>query len=312
MTWERGIWTWALVTCAGLGIRPALAVAGPCYDFVTPAFTESLDPAKVKRIFVAVEGSAASAREVVEDLAQQIRGRGITPVLDPGGTGRGGDSAERAAKRICRERDTQLVATVRLLTGTTPAATVDFITPTGQVIGRVTAWRDSNPACGLVASTSGPAAVPAATKQSWYGYQLMIADAVSLAAVLTWTPFSAAGALLYLVAPVAMHGSNGQGIMAAASLGLRLILPFMGMLVVASVDSCTSDVCTGGMVAGLGLGMLAAALVDDLGLAWKPVREGENTPTVEPVSPARDAYVSLSATVIPYRGGAGLGLMGRF
>jgi hypothetical protein len=304
-----------MASCLGLVEQVALARAQPCYDFATPAFEKSLDPAKVRRLSIQVENPGSEAKEAAAALGMQVRQRGIEPVTNRGSVRRAGESEQQAAERICRRNDTQMVATVRFLTGSTPAVAIEFRDATGQVVGRLTTWRTDDTSCVVAEALVSPYAAGPPPSMSWYGYQLMLGDAASLA--LLFTPLPPVGFLFYLIAPVATHASNGQGTTGAASLGIRLVLPLVGFMIGGSTDqdNCESDPCgLGGMIAGFGLGMLAAILIDDVGLAWKPAEGDTREPESNASSDPRRAElsISLSAAVIPYRAGAGLGLLGRF
>lgn len=101
---------------------------------------------------------------------------------------------------------------------------------------------------------------------SWYGWQVLVADGASLIVLPIGAGvsqseilgFAALGG--YLLAPPIMHGARGRWGIAAASLGLRLGVPTVGLLLGAAVDS---ESCRGGdfcVEAGAALGFVAGIL----------------------------------------------------
>jgi hypothetical protein len=119
------------------------------------------------------------------------------------------------------------------------------------------------------------AAAEAEPPQRWYGWQILIADgsATSLllvdAALTDGEPALALG-LLFYVSPIlhAVHGNPGR---AAASLGLRALLPFAGgMIAMESSNDCglLGGSCEG-LGVGVGLGYATAVLIDAGLLGWE-------------------------------------------
>lgn len=199
-------------------------------------------------------------------------------------------------------------------------------------------------ACATVMFTSRTAAADEPpTPRVWYGAPAFIADAVSLS-VVSWTAFEGfpgvnyqtnqgletalfttfwplAGAAYLGVAPV-MHGLHHHGVRAAASAGMRLAAPFVGgvlgtIVAIAATPSTESagtgpsDAWAAGLLVGFWSGAVAAALVDDLVLAWDDV----------PVDSAPPAAPGTTIAVVPHvawagdheRGARGtLDLVGRF
>jgi hypothetical protein len=127
----------------------------------------------------------------------------------------------------------------------------------------------------------------------WYGAPILIGDVVAygsigLAASMEGTASVALpigiGAFL-LTGPIT-HGTHHQWGHLGLSLASRTVLPFAGLLLGAS--SCNSDSnCSPALVGGLvGVGMLAATIVDVGVLPYEPVAK---TPAVQPlVSLSRD------------------------
>lgn len=156
-----------------------------------------------------------------------------------------------------------------------------------------------------------PAPVPA---KRWYGYQLMLADAAWVGLAVASGPKGGLFALSYLVAPPIIHGVHHNVAMAVASPLIRSLVPVLGAVIGARAESCPAhdeqelDFCgLGGAIAGFGIGMLVAMVVD-YSLAWETVAAAP-----APSPPRSYSRVSLSsAGVAPLANGAAVVLGGRF
>jgi hypothetical protein len=124
-----------------------------------------------------------------------------------------------------------------------------------------------------------PAATPraAAPQEHWYGWQILVSDLSSLlVGGVTQAPI---GALGYLVAPPMIHVFHGQGMLALASVGLRIGLPLAGAAVaIGGTHSCSSDdgigPCGVGWIAvGILVGLSGMGL--DTAFAYEPVQHPE-------------------------------------
>ncbi len=160
-----------------------------------------------------------------------------------------------------------------------------------------------------------PAPPPAATR--WYGYQIMLSDAASVTLLFTGSPGAFGGLALYAAGPPIIHVVNRQYGLAVASPLLRSVLPVVGALAGAKMESCTPNefLCgLGGAVAGLAVGA-AVAMIVDWSLAWAPESAATSSPSPaeQHARPARRPRFALtSAGVVPTSDGARLVLGGRF
>jgi hypothetical protein len=168
----------------------------------------------------------------------------------------------------------------------------------------------------LVASTARgeePAREPP-VEPHWYGGSVLLADGLSLglfAGGAAVTPSLAiAGAAGWVLAAPIIHASHAGFGHAAGSLGLRLGLPLLGMLLgAAAVDGCwrepnASDACEAGMeVGGFMLGAVVAEILD---VAWLARDEH---PIASPPAPS---HPTVQFALTPRSGGAVLGLGGSF
>lgn len=165
---------------------------------------------------------------------------------------------------------------------------------------------DGSPAAQPLASPLAPGAAPLATR--WYGYQLMIPDAVCVTVLLVkWsdTNLVLSGAL-FVLSPLVIHGVHRNRAMAILSPLLRIVLPIGGAL-------------SGGLSAGLDgvsvgffAGVAVAMLIDY-------VTAREQLPTGAALAAPQSGRARLSsnvrlttAGVAPMASGAALVLAGRF
>ena len=124
---------------------------------------------------------------------------------------------------------------------------------------------------------------------SWYGWQILISDAASMAALGAAagsdSPMNAGLLLLaiggYLVPPPIIHGMHDQGGRSLLSVGMRLGLPVLGAAVAEGASSgcegvdCSGDAALVGLLLGAG-----AALALDVALANEAVKPARTTPGV--------------------------------
>jgi hypothetical protein len=139
--------------------------------------------------------------------------------------------------------------------------------------------------------------------QRWYGWQLLVADGsvtglVLVSAAMTDGDLPVGLGLLFFASPIvhAVHGNPGR---AAASLGLRALLPFAGGLIGMETSNCglLGGECKG-LSTGIAVGFATAVLIDAGLLGWE-------------VDDAHDPGASrLRPTVQIGRSGAWLGVAG--
>ena len=303
-----------LAALAGLQTRPAMADSGRCFDFSSPTLEKLLVPSQVQHLFIQVKKPSFEARLAAAALSGEAKRRGIEAVLSSEAWNTYGESEQDHAVRLCKENGAQLVAIVQFLTGANPeAARVEFRDPAGQSVGSLVAWMADEISCRP--ALAGPVEPVASTPQhkTWYGWQLMIADAASFALLF---PTSGATVTTYLVGPPLIHAAHGQGWKAGTSIGLRLGVPLLAMLVATHASSCSNDSegCWLGPAAlGFLVGAIVAAAIDDVAFAWEVSDDpGSRTDPAEPRPASKPPGLSVSAGLLPYRQGAGLGLAGRF
>lgn len=106
----------------------------------------------------------------------------------------------------------------------------------------------------------------------WYGWQTLLVDAVSVAAM----PAAGIGAGGYLLGAPIVHAAHDRWGIAAASLGLRVALPIAGAYAGVALENCprnaqSDDMCgLGGAILGLGVGMLTAIVIDAAVFSYEP------------------------------------------
>ncbi len=163
-----------------------------------------------------------------------------------------------------------------------------------------------SPAVQALAPPSAPAAATPATR--WYGYMLMIPDAVCVTVLLVkWNEATLAlSELLFVMSPLVIHGVHRNGAMVIVSPLLRIVLPLGGALFGALSNGL--DGVPAGFFAGA-----AVAMVVDYVTAWEQVPTGAPLSTSR-ASPARSSSSVrfTTAGVAPLANGAALVLAGRF
>ncbi|HEY4013522.1 MAG TPA: hypothetical protein VGM06_09305 [Polyangiaceae bacterium] len=191
-----------------------------------------------------------------------------------------------------------------------------------------------------VASAPPPGRLAAvATGSSWYGYELLMADAftaMSFAGAAAAGNGAAGGALaalggaVYVGSGAAIHVMHHQGGKAVASVVLRVGAPFLGGLIgllvgqsnarqVTPLDSATSSNTSTlpaifDAIVGFGVGVVSAVVVDDVFLSFER-SPGQEAPPPAPPAPNAAFSVTPYAGAVPGARGeaqAALGLTGRF
>jgi len=152
-------------------------------------------------------------------------------------------------------------------------------------------------------------------KMQWYGYQPIIADSATLALSIglakagafdfvTLVPYALAGPIIHVV-----HGNYATagidvGVRVGMPIGAGLVGAGLGALFGAAGSSSgqgEEDAAIGaavGAIVGFGAGIVGACVIDAAVLSYEPIKP-----------PAAAKWVP---TVVPIRGGAGLGLGGVF
>ena len=166
-----------------------------------------------------------------------------------------------------------------------------------------------DPAFGMPAP--GPRAAPPPAPEtrltSWYGYQIIIADAASLGlGLLADSPHVLAAG--YLAGPIIIHALHGRPGLAVGSPMLRVFLPLLGVAIGTSAyRTCNAnyDECNmGGLIWGGGIG-LATAVILDWSLGWEKE-------VVPPPETKRTGFALTAFGLAPSAGGVNLVLGGRF
>jgi hypothetical protein len=135
------------------------------------------------------------------------------------------------------------------------------------------------------------------TKHHWYGWQILTADAISVALFAAGASGESAelmvlGVVSYALTPGVIHGGHGRAGAAFGSVGLRLGAPVLGAM--AGLDDRNYD----GAIAGFFLGMAGAVVIDVALLSHESVPEKKRS--------------ALMVQVAPVRGGATAGVFGSF
>jgi hypothetical protein len=166
-----------------------------------------------------------------------------------------------------------------------------------------------------------PAPETAAARR-WYGYQLMLSDAGSLAAALALAHSeggvaTAVGAGGFLVVPIGVHLEHRNARMAIASPLLRSLLPILGAAVGMGLETCSPGewFCgLGGALLGGGVGMLTAMTIDYALAIEGMQRPAPHAPPGHATSPSRNTGrpTAIVAGLAPTKAGAAVVLGGRF
>jgi hypothetical protein len=160
-----------------------------------------------------------------------------------------------------------------------------------------------------------------AESRSWYGFQILLADGLSYAAILgSLSSHSSSGAIAglggYLVASPVVHGLNHQPRNLARSVIMRLVVPVTTYVVARGMASSSGGENTAmektlqGFL-GMAIGMVAVTVVDSA-LAWKS-RSPQPVPSPPSDSPKTQNSITLASVgVVPTPNGASLVLGGQF
>jgi hypothetical protein len=153
------------------------------------------------------------------------------------------------------------------------------------------------------------------TRTAWYGYQTLVTDAVANTLLFASlandnTVGAYAGIGVYAGAAPIVHLANGQYTRAALSLGVRVLMPALGVLIGYASYSKPTGPDAWDIGPGLGevvlgfLGAVGAMVVDATALTYKTVK-------VAPPPPESAFSVSPQLGVDP-RGGVRAGIGGTF
>ncbi len=163
-----------------------------------------------------------------------------------------------------------------------------------------------------------PMPAPSAKRQ-WYGYQLMLNDAASIALIAGMAgggTIASVGELSFFFGGSVVHGIHRRPGLAVVSPLMRGGFALLGAILGVAAENCGShseDFCgLGGAVVGGGLGLVTAMIVD-YSLAWTDASPNTDD-SAAPVETSRVPRVSFtSAGLAPLRdGGASVVLGGRF
>ena len=334
---SRRFFPFLLGALALLCARGAEANEDPCFDFASPTLDSLLQSSSVQRLLVVVRNGEVDARLAAKGLSLAVRRRGIEVTIMRNSEAA---SPHDLAVEESAANQAQMVAIIEVLAGTDPKmATADFRDRAGERLAVLSGVRSQSAQCqgaGSVPPPQGsereralgappeeseeqdtPADLPPSEgpDRTWYGWQLMLADTASVAAILS--PVPAFAVPTYLLAPPLIHAANGQARGAWLSIGLRSGLPLtaagLGFLVAHS-GACGKDHCGGSLaLSAFFVGMAAAAIIDDVVLAWKETKDPDSPSySAELGQPRKEPGVSVGIGLVPYRQGAGLGLAGRF
>lgn len=157
--------------------------------------------------------------------------------------------------------------------------------------------------------------------RSWYGYQVLLADGLAYATLVSAITSDHGGALaitglgLYVVTSPVIHGVHHEYKNMGWSIALRLLTPLMGFALGEGMGGCEEGSEGRGFCkvmhgfAGMGVGMVVATVVDTA-LAWTSPAAAQPVP---PPPPKAQRMVSLSSVgVVPTSNGASLMLAGQF
>ncbi len=190
-----------------------------------------------------------------------------------------------------------------------------------ELVAKNLVLRVGHAAPAAAAAADRTPAAPPRKHSHWYGWQTIIVDGMSLLVVPAMADETKSTSLLalgvggYALGGPIVHLAHGEVARGAASLGLRVGLPFLGALGGAMVDgnSCSGEICRmDRVVLGGALGVLAAVVVDSAALAYERVQDEPAAAKATPPSPRR-SRVALSPLAGPRKnGGFDVGIGGVF
>jgi hypothetical protein len=145
-----------------------------------------------------------------------------------------------------------------------------------------------------------------ATESRWYGWQILIADGLSIAAFASGVSgergeggeLAVLGVVSYALVPGAIHGAHGRAGAALGSVGLRLGGPLIGAWLGSSASDDSGQLPSEGFALGFMLGIVGAIAIDVSLLAHESV-------------PKRDR-ATFGISVAPTDGGVRAGVIGSF
>src|SRR6478736_191861 len=153
-----------------------------------------------------------------------------------------------------------------------------------------------------------------ATETHWYGWQTLLVDGAALGVTIggfwlrpahqDWSVVTLAGIGAWAVGAPIVHWSHGRAGVGFASLGFRIALPALGLLLMST--PCSSSECSEGILAAsLGLAIIPAPIVLDA--AWL-ARERQ----ASGVTQSAHGGLQLAPLVTAFGGRRMLGVSGRF
>jgi len=159
-----------------------------------------------------------------------------------------------------------------------------------------------------------PAAFQPVTQTHWYGWQTLLVDGAALGVTVggfwlrpahqDWSVVSIAGIGAWAVGAPVVHWSHGRVGVGFASLGLRLALPALGLLLLST--PCSGSECSEQILAAsLGLAIIPAPMVLDA--AWL-ARERQTSGAAQ----SAHGHLSLTPFVSAFGARRMLGVSGRF
>lgn len=218
---------------------------------------------------------------------------------------------EAAADEASGESTTALPGGTPSAESTAPSAapvpaesTAPSVAPTPVAAGAVGVRPSETPPAVAAPYTTVSEVHASAAPRRWYGWQIIIADVTSSVVLVTLVHKAEGYTLLpYLVLAPSVHVANGNPVTALASVGLRVGMPIVGLLIGAAfAGGCngSSEECLVGPAYGMLIGMVGAMVVDASVLAYD-----------EPRHERRKAS-TLAPTVAVDGRGARIGLAGSF
>jgi hypothetical protein len=157
-----------------------------------------------------------------------------------------------------------------------------------------------------------PRVVEARRRSHWYGWQTLATDGVTVTLLASGIAAQrgalvAFGAATFALGGPIVHLAHGRGDAAAASLGIRVGVPFVGAFVGAVIEDCRHSDNEGCPLEGAAIGLLAgtgaAMILDTVFLAHEDIPREQ---------PQRTARLSVSPSVSVTKSSGTMGLTGTF
>src|SRR6478735_3261542 len=188
-------------------------------------------------------------------------------------------------------------------------------------------WSSSSPAETLPSTSDEAARAPSValsapppvtlepvTQTHWYGWQTLLVDGAALGVTIggfwvrpanqDWSVVSIAGIGAWAVGAPIVHWSHGRVGVGFASLGFRLALPALGLLLLST--PCSSSECSEQILAAsLGLAIIPAPMVLDAAWLARERQTSEAAPSVH-------GGLNLAPFVTAFGARRMLGVSGRF